>query len=197
MAGTLPHAVFIETGAPPDGGAVAFAAELPGCAAFADTPETAVTALPARVAAFTSWLRDHGHDVSEPVGNWYEVERAAARERRAEFSLDDLDPSPQERGRWLEWLELAREDLAVRLDHEPALASRLGWLTAQDRALAAGLDGSPPGSALAAPIDELYAARDRLESALRDTRQGSFRAAMRIAIADDLRAGMGSPDIAR
>jgi predicted RNase H-like HicB family nuclease len=189
VAGTLPHAVFIETGAPPDGGAVAFAAELPGCAAFAGTPDAAVAALPGQVAVFTAWLQDHGQEVPEPVGNWYEVERAASGDGRAEFSLDDLDPSPQERERWLAWLELAREELASRLDDEPAQASSLGWLAAQDRALAAGLDGSPPGTALIGPIDELYAARDRLEAALQDVRGGSFRAAVRIAIADDLRVG--------
>lgn len=197
MAGTLPHAVFIETGAPPDGGAVAFAAELPGCAAFAATPDAAVAALPGQVAVFTAWLRDHGHEVPEPVGNWYEVERAAAGGGRAEFSLDDLDPSPQERDRWLAWLELAREELASRLDAEPTRSTSLRWLADQDRALAAGLDGSPPGAGLTDTLDELYAARDRLQAALQDTKGGSFRAAVRIAIADDLRVAFAPRENAR
>ena len=128
MAGTLPHAVFVETGTPPDGGVLAFAAELPGCAAGGATPEAAVATLPAQVATFTAWLRAHGQEVEEPVGNWYEVERAAAGSSRAVFSLDDLEPNAAERATWLEWLELAREELAARLDGNPAAPEALaGW----------------------------------------------------------------------
>ncbi len=78
MAGTMPHAIFVETDL--DGGLVAaYAAELPGCATFAPTDEEATRAMPMRVSHFTSWLRDGGESVPTFVGdNWYEVERAAA-----------------------------------------------------------------------------------------------------------------------
>jgi hypothetical protein len=188
MAGTLPHAVFVETGAPPDGAVLAFAAELPGCAAGGGTPEAAVAALPVQVATFTAWLRAHGHQVDEPVGNWYEVERADAGSSRAVFSLDDLDPSAAERVSWLEWLELAREELAARLDSNPVVAGSLGWLAAQDRRFAETLDGDPVGSPESDPLDELYAARDRLAQAMAADSAPGLRAILRITIADDLRA---------
>ena len=95
MAGTMPHAIFVETGL--DGRAVAaYAAELPGCAAFAPTDEEATAAMPRRVASFVGWLRAAGEAAPTFVGdNWYEVERASASRRgvgRAAFSLDDLPP---------------------------------------------------------------------------------------------------------
>jgi len=188
MAGTLPHAVFVETGAPPDGEVLAFAAELPGCAAGGSTPEAAVAALPAQVAAFTAWLRAHGHEVEEPIGNWYEVERATAGPSRAVFSLDDLEPNAVERVAWLEWLELAREELAARLDSTPTIAGGLGWLAAQDRRFAETLDGKPAGSPQSDPLDELYAARDRLAQAMAAGAGPGLRSILRITIADDLRA---------
>ena len=102
MAGTMPHAIFVETGL--DDGAVvaAYAAELPGCAVFAATDDEAAGAMPMRVSAFTGWLRDQGEAVPAFVGdNWYEVERAAAAEgRRAGFTLDELPPSAEEFALW-------------------------------------------------------------------------------------------------
>jgi hypothetical protein len=200
MAGTLPHAVFVETGLP-GGRVTAFAGELPGCAATADSPETAVTALPARVAAFVAWLRAAGESVEEPVGNWYEVERAAVIEtgravRRASFSLDDLPPTGEELSTWLRWAELAREELAGALDAEPEAAARLRWLAAQDRALTADLapgraTDRPAGDRPAAEaLDELYLARDALLAAIAAVGPGGpgVRRAVRLAIADDLRA---------
>ena len=74
MAGTLPHAVFVETDIDESGTAVAFAGELPGCAFAASDPTAAVAGVPARVAAFVAWLRGHGESLTEPVGNWYEVD---------------------------------------------------------------------------------------------------------------------------
>jgi len=54
MAGTMPHAIFVETGL--DGGSTvaAYAAELPGCATFAAADAEAVAALPRRVARFSA-----------------------------------------------------------------------------------------------------------------------------------------------
>lgn len=192
MAGTMPHAVFVETGLP-DGGAAAYAAELPGCAAFAATDGEAVADVPRRVEHFTAWLRERGEQVpSFAGGNWYEVERAAAAdEARASFSLDELPPSEEEFERWLRWLELAREELAEALDDAGygAAPDALSRIERQDAALAGELGGEPP-RALDDAVDRLYAAREALTDALE--RAGAsgdgVRGVLRLAIADDLRA---------
>jgi hypothetical protein len=192
MAGTLPHAVFVETDVDDDGTVVAFAGELPGCAATGPDAATAVAGIPARVTAFVAWLRGHGEAVSEPVGNWYEVERAAAtahdgERRRAGFSLDDLPPSEAELETWLRWAELAREDLAAALDEHPDAVSTTAWLADQDLALAADLGAEPDGAATRDAVDRLYAARDALMSALATPGRDGARRALRLAIGDDLR----------
>jgi hypothetical protein len=175
---------------------MAFAGELPGCAAVGDDPASAVAAVPARVTDFVGWLRAHGESLAEPVGNWYEVERAAAGESadegrgRASFSLDELPPSADEFATWLGWAELAREELAAALDVQPAAAERLAWLAAQDAALAAELGTPSPSYEAAAGLDGIYAARDALTTALFTAGPGGagVRRALRLAIADDLRA---------
>src|SRR4029079_7342733 len=102
MAGTMPHAIFIETGLDDAGMVAAYAAELPGCATFAKDADEAARRMPARVTEFTGWLRRSGEPTPAFVGdNWYEVERAAADRgeqglRRAAFSLDELSPSDEE-----------------------------------------------------------------------------------------------------
>lgn len=196
MAGTLPHAVFVETDIDGAGRAMAFAGELTGCAAVGADPAAAVAGVPGQVAGFVAWLRACGETLSEPVGNWYEVERVpAAREdgggqRRAVFSLDDLLPSPDEFATWLGWAELAREDLAFALDTDPAAAERLAWLAAQDESLAEELGAPRPASMAGGAVDRLYAARDALMAALiaAGPRGTGARRALRLAIADDLRA---------
>ena len=196
MAGTLPHAVFVETGMDEEGRTMAFAGELPGCAAVADDPTSAVAAVPARVTEFVGWLRAHGESLAEPVGNWYEVERAEAGEgaaggrQRASFSLDELPPSADEFATWLGWAELAREELAAALDARPAAAQKIAWLAAQDSALAAELGTPGPGDDSAADLDRIYTARDALTTALITAGPGGagVRRALRLAIADDLRA---------
>jgi len=192
MAGTLPHAVFVETDIDGRGTATAFAGELPGCAATEADPAAAVAAVPARVTAFVAWLRSHGELLVEPVGNWYEVERASAHRsegttRRATFSLDELPPSAAERETWLHWAELAREDLAEALDDDPQGAVEAAWLAEQDLALAMdlGADGSLPDGLTG--LDRLYAARDRLMDAFGTEPDAGVRRALRLAIADDLR----------
>jgi len=192
VAGTMPHAIFVETGL--DGGAsvAAYAAELPGCAVFAPTDVEAAGEMPRRVAGFVDWLRAAGEEAPTFVGdNWYEVERAVAMgAARASFSLDDLPPGVDEFERYLRWLELAREALADALDAagEPGEASALAGIEAQDRALAAQLGGAPPEPS-GGPIDRLYAARDALTAALHDAgaEADGVRRAVRLAIADDLR----------
>ncbi len=196
MAGTLPHAVFVETGIDETGRAMAFAGELPGCAAVGDDPASAVAAVPGRVTEFVGWLRAHGEPLAEPVGNWYEVERAAGGDgadggpRRASFSLDELPPSADEFATWLGWAELAREELAAALDVQPAAAVQLAWLAAQDGALAAELGTPGPNDEAVAGLDGIYAARDALTTALFTAGPGGagVRRALRLAIADDLRA---------
>ena len=196
MAGTLPHAVFVETGVDAAGRAMAFAGELPGCAVVGDDPASAVAAVPARVTDFVAWLRAHGESLVEPVGNWYEVERAAAGASadggrgRAAFSLDELPPSADEFATWLGWAELAREELAAALDLRPGAAAQMAWLAAQDAALAAELGTPGPGDHAAADLDRIYAARDALTTALISAGPGGagVRRALRLAIADDLRA---------
>jgi hypothetical protein len=194
MAGTMPHAIFIETGL--DGGATvaAFAAELPGCAAYARDPESAAAAIPGRVERFTAWLGEQGEEVPTFVGdNWYEVERGAAGREpgdRAGFSLDELPPSAEEWKRWMRWLELSREELAAALDAAPASAAQgvAASIAAQDTAFVAALDGAVE-EAGADAIDRCYAARDALTDALEAagrTRDG-VRGILRLAIADDLR----------
>lgn len=196
MAGTLPHAVFVETGMDDEGRTMAFVGELPGCAAVADDPASAVAAVPARVTEFVGWLRAHGEALAEPVGNWYEVERAAAGEgaaggrQRASFSLDELPPSADEFATWLSWAELAREELAAALDARPAAVQQIAWLAAQDTTLAAELGTPGPGDDPAADLDGVYSARDALTTALIRAGPGGagVRRALRLAIADDLRA---------
>ena len=201
MAGTMPHAIFIEPEVDGPGTFAAYAAELPGCAVFASSDDEAAARMPHRVTEFTGWLRDRGEPVPAFVGdNWYEVERAAATSdgadgrRRAAFSLDELSPSDEEFGRWMRWLELAREDLADALDATgEALAGHQAAMTAivsQDLALAQQLGAESDSDALGDdPVDRVYAARDVLTDALAaagPTADG-VRRALRLAIADDLR----------
>jgi hypothetical protein len=191
MAGTMPHAIFVETGL--DDGVAAYAAELPGCATFAASDDEAVTAIPQRVSRFTAWLRDHGEATPAFVGdNWYEVERAAAPAGgRAAFSLDELPPSQDEYAAWLRWMELAREELAEALDASGGAGaeSELAAIERQDVAFVRGLGGPAPTLA-EDPVDRLYVARDALTDALEAAGPGSdgVRRMLRLAIADDLRA---------
>jgi predicted RNase H-like HicB family nuclease len=191
MAGTMPHAIFVETGL--DGGVAAYAAELPGCATFATSDDEAVTAIPQRVSQFTAWLREHGEAAPAFVGdNWYEVERAAAPAGgRAAFSLDELPPSQDEYAAWLRWMELAREELAEALDASGGAGaeSELAAIERQDVTFVRALGGPAPTLA-EDPVDRLYAARDALTDALEAAGPGSdgVRRMLRLAIANDLRA---------
>ncbi len=197
MAGTMPHAIFVETDVDGHGLVGAYAAELPGCAVFAATDDEAAGSMPLRVSRFTAWLRDNGEAVPAFVGdNWYEVERAAATEidggrRRAAFTLDELPPSDAELATWLRWLELAREELADALDAgDPTVAADLlDAIERQDVTFVRALGGQAPELS-ADPIDRLYAARDALTDALEASGSGSdgIRRILRLAIADDLRA---------
>ena len=196
MAGTMPHAIFVETGL--DGGATvaAYAAELPGCATFAASDDEAVGAIPRRVARFAEWLRRNQEPTPAFVGdNWYEVERAACDGTplgRAAFSLDELPPSDEEWQRGLRWLELAREDLAEAMDGAglDAVSSDGGLMTIaeQDEGLIRTLRGEANTPA-DDPIDRFYGARDALVEALEagGPSADGARRAIRLAIADDLR----------
>jgi len=191
MAGTMPHAIFVETGL--DGGVAAYAAELPGCATFGTSDDEAVSAIPQRVSRFTAWLRDHGESAPAFVGdNWYEVERAAAAPgSRAAFSLDELPPSQDEYAAWLRWMELAREELAEALDVSGGAGAEgeLAAIERQDVAFVRALGGPAPTLA-EDPVDRLYAARDALTDAVEAAGPASdgVRRMLRLAIADDLRA---------
>jgi hypothetical protein len=192
MAGTLPHAVFVETDIDDAGTAVAFAGELPGCAATGPDATAAVAAVPGAVSAFMAWLRSHGERPVEPVGNWYEVERAAADRadgavRRASFTLDELPPSAVELETWLHWAELAREDLAAALDARPDGVADVAWLADQDAALLRDVGSQATVPPAASDLDRLYDARDALMDALRAGPADGARRAIRLAIVDDLR----------
>ena len=193
MAGTMPHAIFIETDVDGHGLVGAYAAELPGCAVFAATDDEAAGAMPIRVSRFTAWLKENGEPAPSFVGdNWYEVERAAATaERRAAFTLDDLPPTDDEFATWLRWLELAREELAAALDEaDPATAAALlDAIERQDVAAVRELNHAAPELS-SDPIDRLYAARDALTDALEAAGpyHDGVRRILRLAIADDLRA---------
>lgn len=197
MAGTMPHAVFIETDWDGRGGVAAYAAELPGCATFAATDTDAVAEIPRRAAGFVAWLRAQGEDAPSFVGdNWYEVERAAAARdghlRRAAFSLDELPPSEDELARWLRWLELAREELAEAMDATGDLgraAAELGAIERQDATFVRELGGPAPPTE-GDPIARLYAARDGLTDALEAAGPSAdgVRRMLRLGIADDLYA---------
>ncbi|HEV8253001.1 MAG TPA: hypothetical protein VGQ66_06425 [Candidatus Limnocylindria bacterium] len=192
MAGTMPHAIFVETGIDDGATVAAYAAELPGCAVFAASDVEATNEMPRRVGRFVDWLRAAGESAPTFVGdNWYEVERAAAGDgQRASFSLDDLPPSDDEFDRYLHWLELARELLADRLDAagDAAPAATLERIASQDLALAAQL-GAAPTEPTGSPVDRLYNARDVLTAALEaaGATGDGVRRAVRLAIADDLR----------
>ena len=195
MAGTMPHAIFVETDVDGRGLFGAYAAELPGCAVFAATDEEAAGAMPRRVGGFTAWLRDNGEAQADFVGdNWYEVERAAATDgghRRAAFTLDELPPSDAEFAAWMRWLELAREELADALDAgDPSSAAELlDAIERQDVVFVRELGGGAPELSTD-PIDRLYAARDALTEALAAAgpSHDGVRRMLRLAIADDLRA---------
>src|SRR5690606_19883714 len=152
VAGTMPHAIFIETNADGAGGVAAYAAELPGCAAFAATDDEAAAALPRQVERFCAWLRDAGEAAPAFLGdNWYEVERAAAvladdGLERAAFSLDELSPSDAEFERWLRWMELAREELAVAVDDadQAAGSEAAARIAGQDLGLVRAIGAEPP-----------------------------------------------------
>jgi hypothetical protein len=189
MAGTMPHAVFVETDLP--GGVAAYAAELPGCAAFAESDSEAVAAIPRRVSRFGDWLRTAGEEAPRfEGGNWYEVERASGGAQRAVFSLDALPPSEDELARWMRWLELAREELADALDRSgaPGAVARLTAIVEQDGAFASELGAASPPPA-GDPVADLYATRDALTDALLAAGASAegVRRVLRIAIADDLR----------
>jgi hypothetical protein len=193
MAGTMPHAIFIETDVDGHGLVGAYAAELPGCAVFAGTDDEAAGAMPTRVSRFTSWLKENGEPSPSFVGdNWYEVERSAATaEGRAAFTLDDLPPTDDEFATWLRWLELAREELAAALDQaDPSTASEvLEAIERQDVTSVRELEHAAPELS-SDPIDRLYAARDALTDALEAAGpyHDGVRRILRLAIADDLRA---------
>ncbi len=196
MAGTMPHAIFVETGLDDGATVAAYAAELPGCAAFAPTADEAAAAVPRRVARFIAWLAASGEDAPDVAGeNWYEVERGAAGPaagERAAFTLDELPPSEQEWTRWLGWLELAREELAGALDEagEAAAAAAAGPIAEQDMAFMESLGVPAVRAETADPVDRLYAARDALTEALESAGAAGegVRRILRVAIADDLRA---------
>jgi hypothetical protein len=197
MAGTMPHAIFIETNADGAGGFAAYAAELPGCAVFATSDTEAAERMPRRAEAFCAWLRAAGEEAPGFLGdNWYEVEREAALARdgdlqRAAFSLDELPPGDEEFAAWMRWAELAREELAAAVDEvgDGAGADLLDGVIRQDLRLAVtlGADAPEPGGEA---VDRLYAARDRLTDALTAAGPSAegVRRALRLAIADDLRA---------
>ena len=195
MAGTMPHAIFIETDVDGRGLVGAYAAELPGCAVFAASDDEAAGAMPRRVSRFTAWLRAGGENQPDFVGdNWYEVERAAASDGgrvRASFTLDELPPSDTEFATWLRWLELAREELAAALDSgDPSsTAELLDAIERQDVAFVRDLGGGAP-ELTSDPIDRLYTAREALTDALEaaGSSHDGVRRILRLAIADDLRA---------
>jgi hypothetical protein len=195
MAGTMPHAIFVETDVDGRGLVGAYAAELPGCAVFAATDDEATNAMPRRASRFVAWLRTNGESQTDFVGdNWYEVERAAATNgghTRASFTLDQLPPSESEFATWLRWLELAREELAEALDAgDPSRAAELlDVIERQDVAFVRELGGGAPELSTD-PIDRLYAARDGLTDAIEAAGpyHDGVRRILRLAIADDLRA---------
>jgi hypothetical protein len=192
MAGTMPHAIFVETGIDDGAAVAAYAAELPGCAVFAATDTEATSEMPRRVTRFVDWLRSAGEAAPSFVGdNWYEVERAAASNgKRAAFSLDDLPPGDEEFDRYLRWLELARELLADALDAagDDVPTAALERIAAQDLGLATQV-GASPEAPDGGPVDRLYEARDALTAALEAAGPmgDGVRRALRLAIADDLR----------
>ena len=195
MAGTMPHAIFVETDVDGHGLVGAYAAELPGCAVFAATDDEASGSMPRRVSRFTAWLREHGEAQPEFVGdNWYEVERAAAVDggrHRAAFTLDELPPTDAEFATWLRWLELAREELAEALDRGDPLSAGdlLEAIERQDVEFVRDLGGGAP-ELTPDRVDRLYAAREALTDALEGAGPGhdGVRRMLRLAIADDLRA---------
>jgi hypothetical protein len=196
MAGTMPHAIFVETGLEGGSTVAAYAAELPGCAVFGADVVEAVSGMPRRVGAFTAWLRAGGEVAPDFIGDyWYEVERGAVggsakAPERVAFSLDQLPPSAQEFESYLRWLELAREELADAVDAaSPVPAKEIASVVRQDRSLAAILGGREPETKLSEPVDRLYAARDALTDALEraGTTADGVRRILRVAIADDLR----------
>jgi hypothetical protein len=196
MAGTMPHAIFVETGLDDGTTVAAYAAELPGCAVFAPSDAEASQAIPQRVERFIRWLRSMGETPPEIIGdNWYEVERASTgtgADARASFSLDELPPSDDEWDRWRRWLELAREELAEAIDEVglPAATDDAGLaaLSEQDALLALTV-GAELGDLPADPIDRFYTTREALLAALEATGPSGagVRRALRIGIADDLR----------
>lgn len=101
-----------------DGGAAAWALDLPGCVAIADTEEAAVARLPARVEAFRAWLAASGAEAGAGLGPEVAVLETFdtyllddGYEINATFSDDRRGVTPQEAETALRWLELAHERL--------------------------------------------------------------------------------------
>ena len=195
MAGTLPHAVFVETDLDGDGDGSRVrrgAARLRG---GGDRPGRRGGEVPARVTAFVG-VASRPRGVAGRAGR--QLVRGGARRGgpsakmscgRATFSLDELPPSPVEMATWLHWADLAREDLAEALDARPRDGGRCGMARDQDLALARDLGARrrPSADGLSS-LDRLYVARDALIDALVAAGpDGATRRVLRLAIADDLR----------
>ena len=94
MAGTMPHAIFMEPDVDGPGTYAAYAAEFPGCAVFSDSEEAAAAQMPGRVAASGAWLRDRGETAPTVIGTkvtcapsaWYRapVRRGTTHPRRSD-----------------------------------------------------------------------------------------------------------------
>ena len=181
----------------------AYAAELPGCATFAgDRRRRRAAEMPRRVEPIHRVAAEQRRGVARPssvtTGTRSSAEALAPGRWRAPPSPSTSSPpSGEEWVRWLRWLELAREDLADALDAAPpAIAAPVAAaIAAQDEAFVASLGGRRRRTAAADPLDRCYAARDALTDRARGARCGRRGRApgLRLAIADDLRAGRPAP----
>ena len=195
MAGTMPHAIFIETDVDGHGLVGAYAAELPGCAVFAATDDEAAGAMPRRVSRFTAWLRSNGEAQAE-LRRRQLVRGRAGRgadggHRRAHSrstSCRRATPSSPPGCAGWSWRARSwprRSTPATR----PRPRTLLDAIERQDVVFVRDLGGGAPELSTD-PIDRLYAARDALTDALEaagPTHDG-VRRMLRLAIADDLRA---------
>ena len=198
MAGTMPHAIFMEPDVDGPGTYAAYAAEFPGCAVFGDSDEVAAAAMPARVAAFGAWLRERGQTAPTVIGdNWYEVDgrppstASTACDARPSAWMSCRPPTPSSRSGCAGWSWRAKT-LPTRwmrpAPSHPMSRPTPGLWPAHDLAMAGRL-ATRRRAGCGRPVDALYAARDLLTDALEQAgpARDGVRRVLRLAIADDLR----------
>lgn len=99
------------------GSCLAWVLDLPGCVAYAASPEEAIVRAPEVAQQYLDWLRGHGESVPELIeidpdpAEIFQVSFLNGYEINSIFSPDFGVPSDEELERCLRWMRHSREDL--------------------------------------------------------------------------------------